>query len=304
MEHSIIIIKPHQDIDEISNIVEDQIFKNGLSIIKKIRIQFTEKEIDICFASKIERSKFIRYMTSDYVNVYLVKGIYAISKAKKIKKSIRYIFGVDKDVLRNVVHTSDEGMEYYIQFTTCFPEFSIARYCGYADLDVRVDEKNFDNVLRIIENQNIDCVAAITYERNFVDHITIIKSENVYYGCIHYFAYGEQSYDVVSYSRVPIIQRDFATINQLVEESIRYEGFVALRNQSINGYTKKFLNYIKDTGVKAAFATPASNSLFLSRNLQEYLECSNFIPIHGSGYGILPSSITVSQKTFESLLYN
>lgn len=302
MECALILVKPNDYMQEICAIVETIISKNELEVVKKKELRLTQEQLNSSFTTKADRKQFVEFMLSGNVTAYLVRGENAVTKAKRVKAQIRKIWGRKKNEINNILHSADEGVEYYLQFTVCFPELDIKEYCGYVDFEVNVEEQD-DKTLKEIVNES-NAITGIVYTDNKIDELKrgrLPSNPKCIWGRKYEFTYGGRSYELIAYAR-EIIDKNFERLQDMITYVNTLGGFVALKNYSINYFNGSFLEYLKESGVKAAFATPASGSLFLSRNLQEYFESFNFVVLHGGGQNIPPYSITNSKKTLELLM--
>ena len=303
MEYSLLVIKPNSFIDEISKLVEWQMTEFGIGVVKKKTMHLSREQLDEAFTTKADRSEFVNYMGSGAVNVYLVCADYAVQKLKELKEKIRKMWRMGKSDLNNIVHSSDEGIEYYKQFHVCFPELDIIDYPGYVDFHVRLTQQNYSQIKETIERKT-DNVLSIIYNKDnakLAKEIYDERHSNCIFGKEIEFEFKDIPYKIICYGK-KMVDQEFKCIKDATSYFASMRGFTALNSLSLDRFDDNFLFYLKKNGVDAAFATPAADSLFLSRNIQEYFESHDFVAIHGGESDERIFEVTDSKKTYDKLM--
>lgn len=167
--------------------------------------------------------------------------------------------GVSRFDLCNLIHTSDEGLEYYLQFRCCFPEKDVRCYCGYADaaISVRNEKKQFVLANTIDMNRNVE-----------------------YYGVSKKFIYNGTVIELISYITDNIIIKN-SNIEEFINQTNKQGGFISLGVMPIEVYSDSIFNELSSRGVQAAIVFDNSFTLEQSKNLQDYLEKYDMIPLGG-----------------------
>lgn len=145
MEFSIAVLKPGFK-KEYVELLENEIKIEELNVFYKFYKQFTEKEIENFFSTSLNLSSYRKYMTSAPSMVFLVGGKLCSYKLRKIKKKIRKIYNVDSTMINNIIHSSDDGVEFYLQSMLCKKELDslnivlngFANMCIYASQEEKI----------------------------------------------------------------------------------------------------------------------------------------------------------------------
>lgn len=280
MEHAIILLKPSPIIEFLHRYLINQFQVYNLTVLSNKTIHLTFEQVDLFFTTLYNKRDYIKYMTSGNIDVFLIKGDNAIHKAKLIKKQIRSNYGVTRFDLQNLVHSSDEGLEYYLQFCCLFPERNVKNHSGFAD--AAMDSKAFgkDSFLTFAVNKHESKTIQIEY-----------------YGFKKDLIYRNIPLGVVSYFNTlqPIYSNDlFSVVNETVEKG----GIVALMAMPIVQYTDEFIKDLSSIGIKAAFVFDKRFTLEESKNLQDYLNKYDIVPLGGSFNSYTPFEISISENTY------
>lgn len=179
--YAILLLKPSLLIAELHNCLIEQLSLANLKLVANKTIRLTHEQVEKTFTTLLcDKNSFYEYMTSDDVEVFLVRGNNAITKAKLIKYQIRALYGVGRFDLHNFVHSADEGLEHYLQFKCFFPEMNLDEYRGFADAATYEKDEDGDAFVAFRVNNTSDC---------FTD----------YYGIEHNYVYKRCDISVISY---------------------------------------------------------------------------------------------------------
>ncbi|QUS56388.1 nucleoside-diphosphate kinase [Pseudovibrio brasiliensis] len=133
MEHNIILIKPDQEKHEcFAESIQDDLVQNGFEIVAVASRQLSEVEFKRCFICK--NSEHLEYMTSGPTTALLFKGRSAVSFGRNYKYKVRKQHSTGK--LRNILHSTEPGNEFVVQFGLFFPTLNIDDHHQFADQGV------------------------------------------------------------------------------------------------------------------------------------------------------------------------
>ena len=279
VEHAIILLKPSPIKEILHEYLTHQFKIYNLTILENKIINLTVEQVDSSFTSLYKKQDYVKYMTSDSIDAFLIKGDDAIHKSQLIKRQIRFNHGVTRFDLHNLVHSSDEGLEYYLQFSCLFPERDVKLHCGFADAAVIKD--------------NFCSNSFITFAVNKYE----FQGKIEYYGFKKNFIYRNMPIEVVSYFNTLQSVRS-NDLFSLVNETRNKGGVVALMSMPIFQYTDELIKELSDIGIQAAFVFDKSFTLEESKNLQDYLDKYDIIPLGGSFNCNTSFEMTISEHTF------
>lgn len=67
----------------------------------------------------VEEEEYLNYLSSDKMYVMLACGQYCYYVTRNTKHKIREYYGLDNKELKNLLHTSDDSVEFYLQYLLC-----------------------------------------------------------------------------------------------------------------------------------------------------------------------------------------
>lgn len=137
MEFSLVVLKPGYKKEHI-NILKKELRQENLKIYSKFHKTFSEKEIETFFSTSLNLAAYKKYMTSAPCMIFLIGGRLCSYKLRHIKKRIRKRYNVDSTMINNIIHSSDDGIEFYLQSMACEEELKLNKIVlnGFADMCV------------------------------------------------------------------------------------------------------------------------------------------------------------------------
>lgn len=92
----------------------------GVQIIREFYKKFTYSELKgAYYSSFVEEEEYLNYLSSDKMYVMLACGQYCYYVTRNTKHKIREYYGLDNKELKNLLHTSDDSVEFYLQYLLC-----------------------------------------------------------------------------------------------------------------------------------------------------------------------------------------
>jgi len=133
MESNILLVKPDSlNQQRFVDQVVDDLGRHGFEIVASGSKALSETELNKNFI--IKNSEHLDYMLSGPVAAILYRGESAVGFGRNYKFQFRKQHKVDD--IRNVLHTSEPGNEYVVQFGLFFPELDIAKFHQFSDQGV------------------------------------------------------------------------------------------------------------------------------------------------------------------------
>lgn len=269
MEFSLAVLKPQFTSDEYKNTFREYVANENLKIYCEFRKKFSYNEVKKYFTTSLLLDEFYEYLSSDFCYVFLVAGEYCAHKLRQIKKSIRKNYHVDSTIIRNVIHSADSGVEFFLQKQACKKE--LAKYMslinGYADMCVTTED---------CERVKADKRALIFSEKGQVD-----------FSCL-------ENYDYLGYfSKIRYKNGEINLINYCVDNIIHNVcTFVMFTNEMYNDLS--CLDYLANRMIKGILLYTAMIDLSIAEKVEDYLEerIPDWIIIGGKG-------VTIGQHQYE-----
>lgn len=115
-EYGIAVLKPDGNKQHIKEHLFSILKLKGITVVETSDKRLTRYEVEKNFAANsVPFDDYVDYMTSGYCHAILVHGYKVGLRLQELKKSFREQYGFTKESIANVLHTSDQGVEYYLQ---------------------------------------------------------------------------------------------------------------------------------------------------------------------------------------------
>ena len=120
VEYSLIMIKPGFATNEIITQIKKIFLDEGDQIIREYYKKFNYSDLKVdYYSSFVEEEEYLNYLSSDKMYVMLACGQYCYYVTRNTKHKIREYYGLDNKELKNLLHTSDDSVEFYLQYLLC-----------------------------------------------------------------------------------------------------------------------------------------------------------------------------------------
>lgn len=127
-----------------------QIAFHEMQYIVEKEVMLSSEEVERNFiANNVCIDEYISYITSGLCCAVIVRGTNASFKLQQLKKSFREKFGYSSKHTRNLIHTVDQGNEYYQQFNVFFPDLDIRAYSTYGDLTIHACSNHEETIAKL-----------------------------------------------------------------------------------------------------------------------------------------------------------
>ncbi len=198
---------------------------------------------------------YFKYLSEDKVIVGLVKGKSSLALTRNIKYELRERFSCSNN-MRNLLHTSDNPLEYRRQFLRLFPGKNYMEYQLEADLHVNWSKNNIEHLLT---STNISTIGIIFQNFKFESlHRNVSEiAENfkkIYVGLKLHIPYKDIDLGVIAYfqnGKYTSIARDcsFMNLDTFVCWAHEKGAIVIIDYLPFDIYSRKFVLELKEKGV-------------------------------------------------------
>ena len=122
--------------------IKNELDKYDLKVIKEFFKKFSRKDCRRCFYTNfVDNEKYYRYISSKEMYIMLVSGVNCNKYAREIKAYIRSEKNLDCTHMENIIHTTDDGLEFYHQYRICSElHFLNLSSTGYANLFIHEND--------------------------------------------------------------------------------------------------------------------------------------------------------------------
>lgn len=119
-EYGIIIIKPDGIKCKIIEELQISISNHHLEIVKIKEACLNKEQVYEFFVTPFDKLKYAEYISSNKCIIILVYGYMTGYKLFHIKYNLRRKHGFSNKDMENLIHASDPGNEYFMQFKLFF----------------------------------------------------------------------------------------------------------------------------------------------------------------------------------------
>lgn len=196
IEYGIIVLKPDAMEKAMLNNLIDLLKNLNFEIIRVKNVTLSYDDVIQHFASNFNPVVYAEYMSRREVGVILIGGERVGKELGVIKNTFRKRFGYSSDNMENLVHTVDQGNEYFRQFKLFFPELDLVSYTKYADMNIvsRKNEHETIAELKFLDKESSLSWAAVVQETGticrVVEKFKVVKDRlNVLLGLKHLCTY-------------------------------------------------------------------------------------------------------------------
>lgn len=253
-DYGIIILKPDGVKKNLMDECEKEILKHNIKIIAKKQILLTRQQIIDYFYYNFE--EYVDYMCEGVIIAYFLEA-YNIDldvTIYLIKKKIRDNHGVNGRIMRNYIHGSHCGTEFFLQRRLLFPEFEKYEYSSGLDMYCKIDEfdlKIYNKIRQICEKGKVSKIIfdiPAEQEQSFCDIVLSKKLNNFVY-----FSHTEQVHISNSCCDIIYYYPNVATIKKMrYLKPLVFLGEVNTlnlnrnRSNSLNEYNDTYMAYVKN----------------------------------------------------------
>ncbi len=306
MEYGIIVIKPDGLQERIDYLVEKEICAVELKVVLSYVHKFTYDQVQTIFTTTaFGKEEYYTYLAAGNMKVILVQGDYAIAKLRSIKYSIRKQFCCEKN-MKNLLHTSDTGNEYKLQFQQLFPMLKYDEYPLFANMHVPFDEHMEQKVLEekvyisgiIIDQNNI---------KNAYEKLRCLSSGMI--GIRGRFEYANRILSAICYldvqdnwyAKVQNMKFSKITIKDFSKNVKEVNGICIIDYQPFLFYNHDIISGLKTVGVDGFKVFDSRYSIEQIEKIRYFVQYRYKMLFTGGSSFVDKSLLTIDQETFENL---
>jgi nucleoside diphosphate kinase len=266
--------------------LKQKLVENHLELICEKRMQLNKNDVLHHFTSPFDANIYSEYMASGDIIAFLLKGDGATHKLREVKLEFRKEYGFTSKDMKNLLHTTDHGTEYKLQFSLLFPSFSILEYSQYADLAVRI----YGNKGEIIRQLNlIDKETNLKYIGLLMESKTQLEAVKEFYhsnkeklqvipGYLKKTKFEGKNIELIGY--LPIYNNfqilDTVPFNLKLTEFLNWvklnKGLLFLNYLPLNDITPELLSSLKKIGLNGVQVYDPRRSLEEAELLEDIVE--------------------------------
>ncbi|MBP2245840.1 nucleoside-diphosphate kinase [Paenibacillus xylanexedens] len=321
-ENTLLLVKPDGIEKNLTNIILSYLDEQGgLKEVHRNTFRLSVSQVSDTFIHLYNDRNYKSYMTRGEVTAVLLRGKNAVQKLRNLKSNIRKMYA--NDAMQNIIHSSEVGNEFDLQFRTFFPHLDINHYNMYADLYSKtifpMQYENFCRKVELIEkNASVKVCAHIFNNDIFPYYSKLIQSyynnggfkkftfigleyntvvDNINIKVLGYYKLNEslklsKDHDKYFYSNLK-------DLTQLINQA-GGTAFFSYTNQ-LNQITKEILEKMSDIGIRGGVVYHPQYTLAQTEFLRENILACKMITTGGSG-GITQSGrFSVSYEIFNQL---
>ncbi|MCM3444725.1 nucleoside-diphosphate kinase [Metabacillus halosaccharovorans] len=313
-EYGIIMLKPDGIVQGIEEILLKRIRNENLTVVYTNKVILTEQQVLENFTSPFDKYNYARYLTSGEIKAYLIRGENAGHKLRLIKFKIRADYGYSSKNMRNLIHNSDSGTEYYKQFKLFFQELDPLLHSSYADMYInkaQYNENLFSLLIKLEEKSSISWIGIIydkydlildikrfyQKERNIgiilgIRNSFVIKGQNV--KLIGYFP--------KSFQQLPasLYDNNFPEASSFINYVKKLGGIVILDFLPVIGINVDLLKMLKKLGVTGVHVFDSRRSLREVESIEDVVENEAKLTFSGGSGVLKPGSLSIGKYEFDS----
>lgn len=312
-EYGIAVLKPDGNKPEIYDCLMTLLKKNDMTIIETSSLRLTEKVLREKFApNAVPFEEYTQYMTSGDIQAILVHGEKVGMKLMDLKKEFREMHGFKKDTTANMLHTSDQGVEYYLQFPIFFPHLDVRKYCATTDMHVRIDSCKLSELKRIEAETNLSNIGVILESGQSCDVIKKYREEGgrltTFYGVTKAFHDEDNSLNIIGYlpkKHEEISESNFIHTHTTIEAYVNYiqslGGYVVLDYLPFEKFNEVLYEKLKSWGIQGVMTYDPRRTLYEVEVLEDIIIDLGLENTGGTNGHASIGELTLGQDDFENI---
>lgn len=309
MEYGLIVIKPDGVKKRIMEKVNLYLTNYKIEILFSKKTVLSNQDVLDCFESyPFDKVEYSNYLANENVIALLVQGEYIYDKLKVIKTSLRNEYGVDRTVMRNLIHTAACGNEYFYQIGLLFPELTPSEYCAFADMCIISDNTSTLKTQLLKSNLKVIALVEESYE-NIREEISKIQDKNltIIPTIKKRILWKDNEYSLFihlpkAFEDSLIISKEIS-LNELFQYVIKIGGITILDYLPTELITESLLENLKKMGLSGVLVYDPRRSIFDVQTLEERIEHVGDLFVTAGTNGLIPpGGIAMSRSETEKIL--
>lgn len=307
-EFGLVVLKPDGNTLEKRNELKLQIALHEMQYIVEKEVMLSSEEVERNFiANNVCIDEYISYITSGSCCAVIVRGSNASFKLQKLKKSFREKFGYSSKHTRNLIHTVDQGNEYYQQFNVFFPDLDIRAYSTYGDLTIHACSKHEETIAKlesVEDNTNLSHIGLLYPLSCSNERLVNYKASGVKLGVVEDIycnvTFKEKACRIIAYLQYG--HKDEITVdeNSNVEELIGYfkrnGAKIFMDYVDYQVVTDEFIESLVYYGFDGIVTYDPRHSLEVVEELEDRIIEAGLTNIGGSNNVVPPATLSIGQQ--------
>ncbi|EML6324631.1 hypothetical protein QCQ60_004951 [Bacillus cereus] len=315
-EHGLFVLKPDSIEKGLLNDFLKFVINKKIEIVQVKVLKLNYQQALKHFSSIFNLEEYAAYMSRGQIAAILVRGEKIGKVLGEIKREFRKGFGYTSENMENLVHTADQGNEYYEQFKLLFPELELAKYTKWADMNILVRD-NEEEVIKILkeleQGSNLVWAGVVQETGKKCNVIEEFEKEGgklkTLLGLEHICKHHNDQVSIIAYlpdTLKSTPNHTFLNEQTTAEEYIQWVkmigGITVLNYKPLTELTKEFLLSLKDIGLDAVHIYDARRSIDETEELEEIVESHCDLKFSGGGNGCsIPGEMALGHHEFEKL---
>lgn len=313
-EYGIVVLKPDGNNTAIKEQLISLLKNDDFLIIEESDRRLSKEEVENHFApNAVPIEEYTAYMTSSDCHAILVYGNKVGFRLQELKKTFRERYGLKKENTTNIIHTSDQGVEYFQQFPVFFPNLSLLQYCSVADMNVKLNKYDMNELFQIEEETNLSYLGIILDSNQSCDLIKKYRANggmlNLFYGIRRTFIWQSIEMSIIGYlpmkyDEVPesIIGEKSEDIVIFTNKIINLNGYLVLDYLPYEMFAVDLYNYLRSLNIRGIVTYDPRRTLKEVEELEDNVIDEGFDNTGGSNGIVKIGNLTLGEYEFENIL--
>jgi nucleoside diphosphate kinase len=321
-EYALLLVKPDgNEKGLLENILGYLAEYGNLTEVHRNYFRLSVSQVSDTFIHIYNDRKYKSYMTRGPLTAVLLQGQNAVYKLRVLKSSIRKMYSTD--VMENIIHSSEVGNEYDLQFRTFFPNLDVNKFSLFADLYLKTNfsfdyEKFSVKMKKIEENSSAKAIAHIFNNDVFLCNLDNIRKFHLDKGFTKFTLIGleyntkidDQDIKILGYYKIDSVLKltqahykyNYHDLDEIIHliNSNGGAAFIGYTNQMLK-LKKEVFEDIAMKGIKGGIVYHPQYTLEQTELLREKFLDSNLITSGGSGGIAECGRYSVSYEIFNEL---
>lgn len=288
--------------------------EHNLELISEKKLTLSKEDVLSHFTSPFDSEIYSDYLSNGEIIAFLVRGDGATNELRNIKLELRSIYGYTSKNMKNLLHTTDHGIEFKLQFSLIFPELNILEYSQYADMAVKLSGGKNEIIQQL---SKIDTDTNLKYIGLLCDNATTVQAAEefsksstgklqILLGYLFKTNWNGKNIELIGFipqeKGFPQVNPISMELNEFLKWLFNNEGLLFLNYLPIEEITPNLLRYFKDSGLFGVQVYDPRRTLEEAEILEDIVEDDFELYISGGTNGYEETGKTALGKSeFEQL---
>ncbi|WP_077296802.1 nucleoside-diphosphate kinase [Virgibacillus pantothenticus] len=294
--------------------LKSKFIEHNLELISEKKTYLSKEDVLSHFTSPFDSEIYSDYLSSGAIIAFLVRGNGATNELRNIKLEFRSIYGYTSKNMKNLLHTTDHGIEFKLQFSLLFPELDIIEYSQYADMAVKLkgEKKEIIRQLNKIDTDtNLKYIGLLCKDVNAVQAAKEFSESDssklqILIGYIFNTNWNGKTIELIGFipqeKGYPQLNPMSMKLNEFLEWLFNNKGLLFLNYLPIEEVTPTLLKYLKGIGLFGVQVYDPRRTLEEAEILEDIVEDDFELFISGGTNGYEETGKTaIGKSEFEQL---